>query len=501
MDTLATPIFDNSYARLGERFFTRQLPIPVANPALIRVNHALASQLGIDPRWLESPQGVGFIAGNYIAEGSEPLATVYAGHQFGGWNPQLGDGRAILLGEVIGRDGLRYDIQLKGSGRTPYSRGGDGRAPLGPVLREYVVSEAMAAMGVPTSRALAAVLSGEWVMREGRLPGAVLARVAHSHIRIGTFQFFAARHDEDALRTLIGHVIARHYPQAEQAANPVRAMLDGVIARQASLVARWQSLGFIHGVMNTDNMLLSGETIDYGPCAFMDDFEAGKVLSSIDQGGRYAYDNQPYIAHWNLGVLTQALLMFLDDDPDRALAAGQDAIDVFPGLYQAAFTDHMLKKLGLQEKSAGDVELIQDLLTLMQAEKADFTLTFRYLSDLAGPDLESESEPASEGSLGPLYETTAAFTPWLARWRQRLDQEPLPAAARQQAMYAVNPVCIPRNHLVEEAIAAAQKQLDFGPFNRLVDILAKPFEYDRGKAAFATPPRPEQVVSRTFCGT
>ena len=487
--------FDNSYARLGERFFSRQVPVPVAKPGLIRVNHPLARLLGIDPQWLESGQGVAFIAGNYIAEGSEPVAAVYAGHQFGGWNPQLGDGRAILLGEIVGRDGLRYDIQLKGSGRTPYSRGGDGRAPLGPVLREYIVSEAMYALGVPTSRTLGAVTSGEWVMREGRLPGAVLARVAQSHIRIGTFQFFAARQDLDALKTLAGHVIERHYPQAAGDANPVRAMLDGVVAGQARLVARWQSLGFIHGVMNTDNMLLSGETIDYGPCAFMDDFELGKVYSSIDHGGRYAYGNQPYIAHWNLSVLTQALLPLLDDKPDQALASGQAAIDAFPALYQAAFTRIMLGKLGLKETPGDASALVQDLLKLMQEEKPDFTLTFRHLSDLVAP------ETASGGGVGSIYRLPEAFGPWLAHWRRKLAEEPMPGAERQAAMYAVNPVYIPRNHLVEEAIGAAEKYQDFTPFNRLVDILAIPFEYAGENAVFAAPPRPEQVVSQTFCGT
>jgi len=495
MDSSSPVPFDNSYARLGERFYTRQLPVPVAKPELIRVNHPLARTLGIDPHWLESGQGVEFLAGNHIAEGSEPIAAVYAGHQFGGWNPQLGDGRAILLGEVVGQDGIRYDIQLKGSGRTPYSRGGDGRAPLGPVLREYIVSEAMAAMGVPTSRTLGAVTSGEWVMREGRLPGAVLTRVAQSHIRIGTLQFFAARGDNGALETLVEHVIQRHYPETAGSENPVRAMLDGVVARQAGLVALWQSLGFIHGVMNTDNMLLSGETIDYGPCAFMDDFDFGRVFSSIDHGGRYAYGNQPYIAHWNLSVLAQALLPLLDRDPDKALASGQAAIDAFPGLYQAAYTNLMLKKLGLGEKAAGDVELVQDLLQLMQAEKADFTLTFRRLSDLAG------EEAASAGGVAALFAFADAFTPWLERWRQRMTTEPRTAAENQKAMYAVNPAYIPRNHLVGEAIDAAQKHGDFEPFNRLVDILAEPFDYDPGFAVYATPPRPEQVVTQTFCGT
>ena len=487
--------FDNSYARLGERFFTRQLPVSVTEPGLIRVNQSLADHLGLDPGWLESEQGVEFIAGNFIAEGSDPLAAVYAGHQFGGWNPQLGDGRAILLGEVIGRDGLRYDIQLKGSGRTPYSRGGDGRAPLGPVLREYIVSEAMSVLGVPTSRALGAVTTGEWVRREGRLPGAVLARVAQSHIRIGTFQFFASRQDNDALKTLIDHVIQRHYPQAVKAANPVRQLLDGVVAKQASLVARWQSLGFIHGVMNTDNMLLSGETIDYGPCAFMDEFEPGKVFSSIDHGGRYAYGNQPHIAHWNLSVLTQTLLPFLDDDQDKALVFGQAAIDAFPGLYQAVFMNNMLSKLGLMEKADGDAELIQDLLKLMHENQADFTLTFRYLADLIDP------KTASGGGVKSLFQLNEFFTPWLERWQQRLSTESTDTSERQQAMYAANPVYIPRNHLVEEAIVAAEKYEDFEPFNRLVDILAQPFEFDPANARYAIPPKPEQVVRQTFCGT
>lgn len=487
--------FNNSYALLPERFYTRQLPVPVSTPGLIRVNHSLAANLGIDPAWLESEQGVKMIAGNFIPEGADPIALAYAGHQFGGWNPQLGDGRAILLGEVIAHDGIRYDIQLKGSGRTKFSRGGDGRAPLGPVLREYIVSEAMATLGVATSRALAAVTSGEWVRRESRLPGAVLARVAQSHIRIGTVQFFASRQDTEALKILTDHVIQRHYPDAAHSDNPVRAMLDGVISRQASLIAQWQSLGFIHGVMNTDNILLSGETIDYGPCAFMDEFEPGKVFSSIDHDGRYAYSNQPSIAHWNLSVLTQALLPLLDKDQDNALASGQAAIDAFPGLYQAAYQQCMSSKLGLGNKAAEDAKLIEDLLELMQTEKTDFTLTFRRLSDLAHP------QAASSGGIGSIFELPDSFTPWLDRWRQRLSNDRLDAKKRQLAMYMVNPAYIPRNHLVEEAISAAENQQDFKPFHALVDILAQPFEFDKSHARYAVPPRPEQVVSQTFCGT
>ncbi len=487
--------FNNSYAQLPERFYSHQLPEPVSNPGLIRVNRALASHLGFAPDWLESETGVAFTAGNFIPAGAEPIATVYAGHQFGGWSPQLGDGRAILLGEVIAVDGVRHDIQLKGSGRTTYSRDGDGRAPLGPVLREYIVSEAMATLGVPTTRALAAVTTGENVMREGRLPGAVLARVAQSHIRIGTFQFFAARKDRQALEILVDHVIQRHYPEAAQTDQPVRAMLDGVVARQACLIARWQLLGFIHGVMNTDNMLLSGETIDYGPCAFMDEFDAATVFSSIDHGGRYAYRNQPHIAHWNLSMFARSLLPLLDDDPDKALASGQAAIDVFPDLFQAAYQTGMHKKLGLTGNGADDAVLIKDLLGLMQQERTDFTLAFRRLSDLADPQKTSRSD------IGSVFEFPDAFSPWLDRWQQRLGAEPSENNARQSGMYAVNPAFIPRNHLIEEAIEAATRRQNFEPFHTLVDVLAQPFGFDHTRTRFATPPRPDQVVKQTFCGT
>jgi uncharacterized protein YdiU (UPF0061 family) len=495
MSTKSSLSFDNSYARLPEQFYTRQLPDPVSSPGLIRVNRALAGQLGIEPNWLESKTGVEFIAGNFIPGGADPIATVYAGHQFGGWNPQLGDGRAILLGEMIAADGVRYDIQLKGSGRTPYSRGGDGRAPLGPVLREYIISEAMAVLGVPTTRALAAATTGDEVMRNGREPGAVLTRVAQSHIRIGTFQFFAAKKDYNALKILVDHVIQRHYPEAEQADNPVRAMLDGVVTRQASLIAKWQLLGFIHGVMNTDNMLLSGETIDYGPCAFMDGFDPDTVFSSIDHGGRYAYRNQPPIAHWNLSMLAQALLPLLDGDQEKALASGQAAIDAFPDLYMSAYQIGMRKKLGLTQNGADDAVFMQDLLTLMQEEKTDFTLTFRRLSELADPEM------VSGGGVSSIFELPETFAPWLDRWRKRLASEPSDASGLQSGMYAVNPAYIARNHLVAEAIDAAVNQQDFEPFHTLVDVLAQPFEFNDAQTHYAIPPRPEQVVRQTFCGT
>jgi uncharacterized protein YdiU (UPF0061 family) len=488
------PNFDNSYARLPERFFSRLTPVPVSRPGLIRINHELAMQLGFVPAWLESQQGVEFIAGNFIPDNCEPIATVYAGHQFGGWNPQLGDGRAILMGEVIDANGRRFDIQLKGSGRTPYSRGGDGRAPLGPVLREYIVSEAMAALGVPTSRALGAVTSGEKVYREHSLPGAVLARVAGSHIRIGTIQYFASHADHEALDLLVRHVIQRHYPALAAKDQPVLALLDAVIGRQAILVALWQSLGFIHGVMNTDNMLLSGETIDYGPCAFMDGFHEQTVYSSIDHGGRYAYRNQPHIAHWNLTALAQALLPLLDGDPEKALATAQASVDAFPALYQQAYRRQMLKKLGLTAEDAEADELIRDLFGLMQQERTDFTLTFRHLSDRV-------DRTGPQATVDKLFQLPDSFKPWIERWEKALTREPVAASERQACMYRVNPVYIPRNHLVEQAIQAAERRSDYAPFHRLVDIVVRPHGFLPENEHYALPPRPEEAVTETFCGT
>jgi len=487
--------FDNSYVRLGSQFYTRQLPEPVPAPNLIRINHALATYLGIDPDWLESETGVGFLAGNFIPGNAEPVATVYAGHQFGNWVPQLGDGRAVLLGEIVAADGVRHDIQLKGSGRTPYSRSGDGRAPLGPVLREYIVSEAMAALGVPTTRALGAVTTGQDVIRETRLPGAVLARVAKSHIRIGTFQYLASKQDTEALQVLVDHVIERHHPKSAGEDAPLQAMLVAVVQRQAELVAQWQLLGFIHGVMNTDNMLLSGETIDYGPCAFMDGFDNDAVFSSIDHAGRYAYRNQAHIAHWNLARLTQALLPLLDEDQERAIEKGQSIIDGFPDLVQTAYRDGMRKKLGLTSDEPGDIQLMQELLELMQQHGSDFTLTFRRLAELAGAD----REPGN--GISTFFELDAAFGPWLERWHARFMSDAEEAEARQIAMLNINPVFIPRNHLVEEAIVAAETRQDFGPFHKLVEVVTKPFDFDTALTRYAKPPLPGQQVRQTFCGT
>ena len=492
MNTAPIP-FDNSYARLPEHFYSRLEPTAVAEPGPIRVNRELADYLGIDADWLASAEGTAAIAGNAIPEGAEPLATVYAGHQFGSYNPQLGDGRAILLGEVVARDGKRFDIQLKGSGPTPYSRGGDGRSPLGPVLREYIVSEAMHALGIPTTRALAAVTTGEPVVRERFEPGAVLARVASSHLRIGTLQFFAARGDQAALQTLVDHVLARHYPDAE-GDNRALTLLKCVVDAQARLVARWQLVGFIHGVMNTDNMLLCGETIDYGPCAFMDIFHPDTVYSSIDQAGRYAYRNQPGIAHWNLAVLAQTLLPLLDKDQDKAVALAQSAVDAFPDAFMTAHTAGMALKLGLAEVTGDDTGLIEDLFTVLTEQELDFTLTFRHLADLADPDSDA-------AKIGDLFETPEPLAGWITRWQSRLAQEPATPPERQRTMYLANPAFIPRNHQVQAAISAAQDEGDFSLFHRLEERLDHPMQYSEADSDLAVPPRPEQGVRQTFCGT
>jgi uncharacterized protein YdiU (UPF0061 family) len=499
MTSANSPTFDNSYVKQTDRFYSPQAPATVPTPALIRINRHLASSLGIDPQWLASPEGIATMAGNHIPDGAEPIATVYAGHQFGGWNPQLGDGRAVLLGELIADNGTRYDWQLKGSGRTPYSRGGDGKSPLGPVLREYILCEAMAALKVPTTRALGAVCTGEMVFRDQALPGAVFSRVAQSHIRVGTMQFFAARRDTEALHELSHYVIQRHFPEAAQADNPILAMLNEIVARQASLIAQWQSIGFIHGVMNTDNMLLCGETIDYGPCAFMENYDPATVFSSIDHNGRYAYGNQPSIAHWNLAQLAQALLAILDNsadaNEDSAVALAQQALDAFPDLFLSAYQNIIKNKLGLSNFTESDDALYQDLLKLMQQEKADFTLCFRRLAEL------SNEAACINNSIRELFDFNDSFTPWLQQWRQRLKEDTLTSEQRQTLMFEANPVFIPRNHLVHEAIVAAEQHGDFSYFNQLVDVLETPHIFDPDKLAYARPAKPNEQVLQTFCGT
>ena len=443
---------------------------------------------------LASDEGVAVLAGNRVPEGAAPIAQAYAGHQFGNFVPQLGDGRAILLGEVVGRDGVRRDIQLKGSGPTPFSRMGDGRAALGPVLREYLVSEAMAALGVPTTRALAAVVTGEPVVRETLLPGAVLTRVAASHVRVGTFQYFAARGDVDGLRTLADYVIARHDPDCAGDAQPYRAMLDGVVARQAALVAQWMGLGFIHGVMNTDNTSVSGETIDYGPCAFMDAYDPATVFSAIDRGGRYAFGNQPRVMWWNLARLAEALLPLLDEDQERAVEVANEALASFGPRFEAARVRVMRRKLGLMTEREGDDALGDALLEAMAANGADFTLTFRGLCDAA-------TGREGDEAVRVLFAEPGAFNAWAVRWRERLAVDEVSPEVRRAAMRGVNPAFIPRNHQVERALEAAVSRGDYQPFEALLEVVLRPYEDRPEVAAFGLPPRAEERVRQTFCGT
>ena len=483
--------FDNTYVRLPDRFFARQAPVLVPAPKLVRLNENLACQLGLDPDRLAAPDGVEVLAGNRVPDGAEPLAMAYAGHQFGNWVPQLGDGRAILLGEVIDRDGVRRDVQLKGAGRTPFSRGGDGRAALGPVLREYIVSEAMAALGIPTTRALAVVTTGQQIMRDEPLPGAVLTRIARSHVRIGTFEYFANQGDGDAVRRLADYVMARHFPDLAEHERPYRAFLDAVIDRTAELVASWLSIGFIHGVMNTDNMSVVGETIDYGPCAFMDTFHPATVFSSIDTGGRYAYVNQPRIAQWNLVRLAGALLPLLGETEDAAIASAQEAIDAFRTRFEITSLSQFRRKLGLRKALDGDDALVQELFACMANGKADFTLMFRRLSDWSEQD----------ANVRKLFEDPASFDGWAMKWQQRLALENTPAADRQAAMRAVNPAYIPRNHRVEAALAAAQADSDLSLVDELLAVLSRPYEDRPDFARYADPPAPHEIVQATFCGT
>ncbi|MAW88596.1 MAG: hypothetical protein CMJ42_18915 [Phyllobacteriaceae bacterium] len=490
-----TLAFDNSYARLPARFFARLDPEPVGAPQLVALNRGLADSLGLDPDLLASAEGVAFLAGNAVPEGALPIAQAYAGHQFGGFVPQLGDGRAILLGEVIGRDGRRRDIQLKGSGRTPFSRGGDGRAWLGPVLREYIVSEAMHALGIPTTRALAAVTTGEPVIRETVLPGAVLTRVASSHIRVGTFQYFAVRQDGEALRLLVDHALERHYPDLMEAENRPLALLEAVCAAQARLIAEWMRVGFIHGVMNTDNMLVCGETIDYGPCAFMDAYHPRTVYSSIDRQGRYSFINQPGIAQWNLAQLASALLPLIATDSEKAVEKAQGVIDGFADVFNTAMTGVLQAKLGLERREDGDDTLAQDLLAAMAENQADHTNLFRALSKLPAEGGKETDETARA-----LFVDPTAFDTWAERWRARLAREERDDAGRQAAMKRVNPAFIPRNHRIEAVIAAALEG-DFGPFRALNAVLQTPYEDQAGNADYALPPAAHEVVQATFCGT
>ena len=454
----------------------------------MKLNIPLARELNLDPDALDTADGAAILSGATAPEGASPLAQAYAGHQFGGFSPQLGDGRALLLGEVLDRDGNRRDIHLKGSGRTPFSRGGDGKAAIGPVLREYLVGEAMHAMGVPSTRALAAVLTGETVMRDTMLPGAVLARVASSHLRVGTFEYVAARRDTNKIDRLTRYALARHDPDRAPGDLPALTLFRAVRDRQARLIAQWMGLGFVHGVMNTDNMTISGETIDYGPCAFIDAHDNAAVFSSIDRGGRYAYHNQPGIGQWNLARLAEALLPLLADDPDDAIKLIVPEVEAFGPAYDAAWTDVFRRKLGLTGAEAGDAALASDLLDAMETGGADFTRTFRLLA----ADLR-----AGTSSVAGLFSNRTAFEAWLPRWHARLGD---PQAAAD-AMDRVNPLYVPRNHLVEEALEAATKEADFAPFEALLDVVTRPFEPRPGHERFALPAPGDFGPYTTYCGT
>ncbi|HZH05728.1 MAG TPA: YdiU family protein [Lautropia sp.] len=494
-ETVIRPLFrfDNSYARDLSGLAVPWQPAQVPAPSVLYFNRGLAEELGVDPGSLLE-RAAEIFSGNEVPEGATPVAQAYAGHQFGHFSPSLGDGRALLLGEVIDRQGQRRDIAFKGSGRTSFSRGGDGKAAVGPVLREVILGEAMHALGIPTTRALAAVATGEPVFREDMLPGAVLTRVASSHLRVGTFQYFAARGQYDKLRQLADYAIARHDPDLADQSDRYIQLLRAVAGRQASLVALWMHVGFIHGVMNTDNMSISGETIDYGPCAFMEAYDPQAVFSSIDSQGRYAYANQPHIARWNLARLAEALLPLIDpDEPERAVPRAMEVLDAFPSQYETHWLAGAREKLGLAQAEEGDDPLARDWLTLLESQAVDHTLAWRYLADAAeGQDLRLQA----------LFSDPGPLTDWLARWRSRAASEASAPAERAAGMRRRSPLYIARNHRVEEALAAASANGDLGPFNRLLDVLARPFDERPGLDDYVTPAAPEITSSyRTFCGT
>src|SRR5690242_5628456 len=494
--------FDNSFARDLEGFYVARRPAVVPAPSLLYLNEPLANELGLDISALGRNAIAAIFAGNALPDGAQPLAHAYAGHQFGGFSPQLGDGRALLLGEVIDRHGRRRDIAFKGSGRTPFARGGDGKAAVGPMLREVLIGEAMHALGIPTTRALAVTATGEPVYREQVLPGAVLTRVAASHLRVGTFQFHAARGDIESVRKLAEYTIARHDPELAQSPQRFLALLQNVAERQASLIAQWMNVGFIHGVMNTDNMTISGETIDYGPCAFIEAYDPATVFSSIDDHGRYAFGNQPDIACWNLARLAETLLPLLSDNHDEAVAMATDVIARFPAQYRRHLLAGQRAKLGLRRAEPGDdlhdSALIDDWLRLLHAGRVDFTLAWRRLADAAG---------GNEAPLRAQFADAHGLDAWLARWRARSASETgaaVPEAARERAdaMRRVNPVVIARNHRVEEALAAASDRGDLAPFRRLLDALGRPYDETDELAAYAEPaPAAMTACYRTFCGT
>jgi serine/tyrosine/threonine adenylyltransferase len=482
----------HSLARLGAPYSKACNPTAVSSPQWLAFNAELAAQLNLPEQYALSVEGLALFSGNQLPDWTKPVAHAYAGHQFGHFVPQLGDGRALLLAEITDNYGQVFDMQLKGAGRTPFSRGGDGRAPLGPVLREYLVSEAMYALGVPTTRALAAVLTGDWLQRETAEPGAIITRIAKSHIRIGSFQYLAAHADVAELKTFADYVIARHYPDCTAADNPYLALLTAVVAAQAKLIAKWMSLGFIHGVMNTDNMSIAGETIDYGPCAFMDVFNPAQVFSFIDRQGRYAWGNQPKMASWNLARFAETLLPLVNDEPEQAIELATAALLQFNVENEAAFLQLMGEKIGIAAATTDDEALIRELLNLMSANKTDFSQSFRALS---------QSVTDSNAGAALLFSDTSAWQQWASRWHARLARQGIALSEVQQQMNTTNPALIPRNHLIAKAITEATEHGDLRLFNRLHEALKTPFELSADNADFAVPPKPEQCIANTFCGT
>ena len=483
--------WDNSYARLPEGFHHRVAPTPVSSPRWGLFNRPLAESLGLPVDALDRPEHAGYFTGNRLFEGSEPIAQAYAGHQFGNLT-RLGDGRAILLGEHLAPSGTRWDIQLKGPGLTPYSRGGDGRAALGPMLREYLISEAMHALGIPTTRSLAVALTGEPVFREDTLPGAVLTRVASSHLRVGTFELFSALGDVQALKTLADYALRRHFPERAEGPEPAKALLEAVIERQSTLVAQWMRVGFVHGVMNTDNVALSGETLDYGPCAFLDTYDPSTVFSSIDRQGRYAFGNQPKITSWNLARFAEALLPILAPDEAVAVEVAQACLESFPGRFRRDWLTAHRGKLGLVTEEDDDAGLIEDLLAWMHATQADFTRTFRRLRpDLDPPALSAPDSAAPD----------SRFLEWHRRWTGRLERQGLPLPRVLDVMARHNPVIIPRNHVVQASLDAASQRQDWAPFHDLLAALQAPYREEGAAESLSQPPPPGTPRCRTFCGT
>ncbi len=493
MYTVNTIPFENSFAEKMEGFYVPWEAAKAPEPEMIVFNDALCAELGLDPKALNTEAGVQVFSGNEVATGSMPIAQVYAGHQFGGFSHQLGDGRALLLGEVINTNGKRKDIQLKGSGRTPFSRGGDGKAVIAPVLREYLMGEAMHAFNIPTTRALAAVTTGENVARNGFEPGAVLTRVASSHIRVGTFQFFAARQEHEKLKQLADYSIQRHFPDLEKSKAKYLELLKAVIVNQARLVAKWVSIGFVHGVMNTDNVTISGETIDYGPCAFMDTYNPKAVFSSIDEQGRYAYGNQPVIAQWNLARFAETLIpLIVSDDSDAAIALATDELNKFPELYQQAWLNEMRSKLGLAKAQESDIDLVNELHTLIEGQKIDFTKLFRNLAEAARGD---------KSVVLSMFEDNTRLEKWLEAWLKQITDSGTKLKEAANAMDKINPVYIPRNHLVEEALQEATKNGNYDLFHKLLNLLANPYEKRDGFENYEVPAPDDNAPYVTYCGT